>query len=226
MTSRAGVAWRAVRLAGGIGFSTASYYLLRALGLSVFTALVVGALTSAVPPAFDLARGRRPEGVAAFWTAMVFASLAVALVPGGERFLLAKESLLTGTVGVWFLLGTRFTQRPLAYRFSRPLIEGRLGWPGDWEGWWARDAAFRRMWRNSSRAWGVGTLLDAVARVVLAYTLPPDAVPALGTALFVVTCVVLNVGTTVYYARCGVLDRRSRFHRTPAPTTAPTSGGA
>ncbi|MCY4726855.1 hypothetical protein NYO98_11255 [Nocardioides sp. STR2] len=67
---------------------------------------------------------------------------------------------------------------------------------------------FRQMWRTSSTLWAVGTLLDACARVAMAYTLPADVVPGLNLGMYVATVVVLNVVTTVVYVRAGVLGRR------------------
>jgi uncharacterized membrane protein (DUF485 family) len=46
----------------------------------------------------------------------------------------------------------------------------------------------------------------------MAYTLPVDSVPALGTALYVATAVVLIVITNVYYFRAGLYDRRSALY--------------
>jgi hypothetical protein len=68
------------------------------------------------------------------------------------------------------------------------------------------------MWRVASVAWGVGTLLDAALRVVLAYTLPVDVVPALTLALYVVTAVVLCVATNVYYVLSGAMDPHSALY--------------
>lgn len=217
MTVRGHAAWRGLRVVGGLVGSTASYYGLRATGLGVAPALVVVALVSAVPVVVGLARGVRPRGLAAFYAVLVLAAAVVALVPGDARFLLARESALTAAAGVWFLLSTR-TARPLAYQFARPLAEGRLGWPRDWERLWATSSAFRRMWRTSSTVWGIGTLADAVLRVVLAYRLPPDRVPAASLGLFAATAVLLNVVTSVYYAACGAFDRRGPFH---SPAAAP-----
>lgn len=217
MTSRAPsvpqlrVGARALLLVAGLLGSTALFYLLRGGGLSLQAALVVTATVSALPTLVRLARGHRPHGLEAFFTALLMAAVAVALVPGSERFLLAKESVLTGATGAWFLLSVR-ADRPLAYQLSRPLAEGRLGWPRDWEQLWAASPQFRRMWRRSSIAWGVATLTDATARVVLVLTLTPEAVPALSLALVLATVVVLNVATTAYYARCGAFDRGGPFH--------------
>ena len=204
--------WRVASLAVGLVGSTLLFYALRASGLSLRTALLTATVVGAVPTLVRLARGYRPRGLEAFFTVMLLAAVAVALLPGGGRLVLAKESLLTAATGVWFLLSTR-SARPLAYQFARPMTEGRLGWPSGWESLWATSPAFRRMWRRSSLAWGVGTLADAVGRVVLVATSPADAVPALSLGLFVATAVLLNVATTVFYARCGAFDRRGPFHR-------------
>ena len=102
-------------------------------------------------------------------------------------------------------------RRPLAYVISRPMAEGRLHWPTDWEHLWVASPRFQRMWRVASLLWGIGTLIDATARVLMAYTLPPDSVPALSTALYVVTSLVLFVGTNFYYAVSGVFDPGSEM---------------
>ena len=65
----------------------------------------------------------------------------------------------------------------------------------------------------SSVLFGIGALLDAALRVVFAYTLPPDVVPATATAMFAITSVVLIVVTNAYYLCCGVFDRRSALYR-------------
>lgn len=194
----------------GIAGSTALYYLMRHFGVSVYAALVVGAVLSLVPVCIALLRGTRPGGLEAFFTVLLFASFAIALVPGDERFLLAKDALVTSGVGAWFLASLRWADRPLAYQFARPMVEGRLGWPADWERLWESESWFRQMWRTSSILWAIGTLLDAVARVVMAYTLPADAVPGLNLAMYVVTLVLLNIVTTVVYVRAGALGRRRR----------------
>jgi len=192
----------------GILGSTALYYLMRHVGVSVYAALVVGAVVSLVPACVSMLRGKRPSGLEAFFTVLLFASFVISLLPGDEQFLLAKDALVTGGVGFWFLASLWWAERPLAYQFARPMVEGRLGWPRDWESMWAREPWFRRMWRTSSTLWAVGMLLDALARVVMAYTLPADAVPGLNLAMYVATVLVLNVVTTTVYVRAGALGRR------------------
>lgn len=68
------------------------------------------------------------------------------------------------------------------------------------------------MWRISTLMWAVGLLADAVGRVWMAFTFPPDVVPALATGLYVVTIIGLNVAVNVYYIACGVFNRGSRLY--------------
>ena len=59
-------------------------------------------------------------------------------------------------------------------------------------------------------------------RVVMAYTMPADEVPGLGTGLVLVTSMVLIVVTNVYYIVCGVSDRSSRLYRAEGELTGAT----
>jgi hypothetical protein len=187
-----------LRLLVDIAAPLGLYYGLRAAGEGVYVALLASTLVSAATAAVPLIRHRRMNGLATYMTCMMLASVVVSLLAGSPRFLLAKEAWLTGLAGIWFLASLR-ARRPLAYLYTRPMLEGRLGWPGSWDQLWDTFPRFRRMWRVSSVLWGLGTLLDAALRVVMAYKLPIDVVPGLSTALYVVTSVFLIVVTNAYY---------------------------
>lgn len=198
--------WRRAAVSAALGLvgPLVLYYALRALGLSVFAALLVGALVPVAGLVVNLLRGRRPDAVSGFWSILLLVALGVSLVGGDVRFLLARDALVTGTVGIWFLVSAA-TSRPLALMLSRPLLELMHDYPpGRWEQLWRDQPRFRTIWRRASIGFGVGTLADAAARVVMAYTLPVDLVPALSTALYLVTSAVLLVAVNVYYARAGL----------------------
>jgi hypothetical protein len=180
------------------------YYGLRALGVSVFLALLIGALVPVVGLVVDLLRRRRPSAASGFWSILLVLALAVSLIGGDVRFLLARDALVTATVGAWFLVSA-WTSRPLALVLSRPVLEliHRVP-PGRWEQLWRDRPRFRTIWRRASVWFGLGTVADAAARVVMAYTLPVDLVPALSTALYLLTSAVLLVTVNVYYARAGL----------------------
>jgi len=52
--------------------------------------------------------------------------------------------------------------------------------------------------------WGVGMLVDAALRVLFAYTLPIDVVPALTTVLFPVSFVVIALIDQINYRLTGL----------------------
>ncbi len=211
----------AVRAAIGLAAPMAIYYLLRGAGAGIYLSLLVSTLVSAAPSLAALVRRERVNALSAYFTTMVLGSVVIALIAGSTQFLLAKEAVLTGVTGVWFLLSA-FTSHPLSCVMTRPLLHGRLHWPDHWDELWERSPRWRAMWRCSSVMWGIGTLADAVLRVVFAYTLPPDAVPALATGLIAVTTLVLIVSTNVMYIACGVFNPRSALYPDAArsPNTA------
>ncbi len=183
---------------------TGLFYLLINNGASIYLGLLASALLSAASAGISFLRGKGGQRFAPYMLALALASLALALVTGSDRFLLARESMLTAVVGFWFL-GSIWTTRPLTYRFTRPLLERRFGWDEpSWEVLWEQVPQFRRIWYVSTVMWGVATLIDAVLRVVMAYALPVASVPALQTGMFIVTGLLMQVVTNVYYVRAGL----------------------
>lgn len=207
-----------LRILANIGLPLGLYYTLRAFGVTVYIAQII---CTVIPAAFalrSLVRERRADGLAIYMTTMMLLSLVVSFISGSVRFLLAREGWLTGVTGLWFIASV-WAARPLAYLYSRPMIEGRTSPAGySWDDLWERLPRFRRIWRVASVAWGVGLLADAGLRVVMAYTLPVDEVPALGTLLYVVTSAVLIVVTNIYYIASGLFSHRSALF---APLAVP-----
>lgn len=160
---------------------------------------------------------------------MLAVSTGVSLIGGSPRFLLAKDSLLTAAWGAWFIVSLH-VQRPLTFRFTRPLLEGRKVFdpatrkraaPTTQSGdeLWEQEPRFRRAWRVTTVIWGAAMGLDAALRVIMAYALP-DLVPGLAGALWPVTFIALQVITNVYFVRCGLwlilLDKSPAKTRGPA----------
>lgn len=201
---RPGLLWFAFDLLA----PTALLYVLLWRGSSLYMALLASGAVSAISALVSYRRGTAGQRFAPYMLALALIGFGVDLVTGSDRFLLAKESVLTAMVGFWFL-GSIWMARPLTYQFTRPLLEGRWGrrWGlqgASWELLWEQEPHFRRIWRVSSAMWAVATLIDAALRVVMAYTLPVQSVPALQIGLMIVTLLLMQIVTNVYYTRAGL----------------------
>ncbi|MGW6174237.1 VC0807 family protein [Arthrobacter sp. NPDC055138] len=201
----------ALAFAAAVVVPLAVYYLLRGIGVDVYAALLVIAAVGAVPPIVALVRRRSMGRITMYFSLMSIGALLLSLLPGSEEFLLAKGAVLTAATATWFLVSLRAT-RPLVYVLTKPLLEGRWTWPSGWDRHWERSGRFRRMWRVATLMWAAGLYFDAVARVVMAFTLPADVVPGLATLLYVLTVVALNLVTTLYYIASGIFRPGSRLY--------------
>ncbi|MEW9548582.1 VC0807 family protein [Nonomuraea sp. NPDC050783] len=199
----------AVDIALPIGF----YYGLRSVwGLEEHRALVISSLVPGLSVVADLARGRRPDRLALFMTAMILASALISAFVHDVRFLLAKDGWFMAVAGLWFLSTAR-GPRPLAFVFTRFVLEGRVGPHREpWDVLWERLPPFRRIWRVVTVIYGMGLLVDAAVRVVMAYTLPVDAVPGLGAAQYVGWLVLMQVAINVYLVPSGLYSRWSPLY--------------
>ena len=88
------------------------YYGLRAAGLSSLLALAAGAVIPAASAAWTLARQRRANMIALLVLGTIVVSLVISVISASPRFLLAKDGLLTGVWGIWFLASVWARRRP------------------------------------------------------------------------------------------------------------------
>src|SRR5947208_1746171 len=148
-----------------------AYQVLTGNGMASSQALIVSAVFPALGVAWGLARTRRPDIVGLVSFVFIVVGVAASLISGDPRFVLIKESLLTGVFGLACLV-TLLLPRPLMFYFGRQFAGG--GDP-------VRAAAFESMWqyerfravnRNMTVVWGVAYLVEAAVRVVLSFLMP------------------------------------------------------
>jgi hypothetical protein len=180
----------------------AAYYVLRAAGVSDVVALVAGAVPPAINAAVTAVRSRRLEPVAMAVLLAMAISLVSATITGDPRELLVRGAWLSAPFGL-LALASLLRGRPITFTATRTLLPSRAAVMDEL---WDSDPRFRRTWRSITLMWGGATLLDTALRILMAYTLPVPAVPALETALTLVTMVLLQVPTHVLLWRAGFWD--------------------
>ncbi|MFF8914042.1 hypothetical protein ACF08M_12120 [Streptomyces sp. NPDC015032] len=87
---------------------------------------------------------------------------------------------------------------------------------------WQHSAVFHPWIRTTSLAWGTAFLVDAGARILMAYTLPVDTVPLLSVVLLI-------AALTIAQGSCLILGRRSgalKLLKPGASSAAPQAEGA
>ncbi|WP_186141819.1 VC0807 family protein [Burkholderia gladioli] len=136
-----------------------------------------GALyASAVPPLLwgivEFARTRRVDALSAI--ALLGIALSIALMAGGgsPRLLLARESFVSGTIGVVFLVSLVF-KRPITYYLTRATVarEGEGG-VERFERLWEDSASVRSALRLITLMWGLGLVIECSVRSWCAWNWP------------------------------------------------------
>ncbi|MGW6295763.1 VC0807 family protein [Streptomyces sp. NPDC055058] len=179
------------------------YYVLRAAGASEITALLLSGSAPALHTLHSAVRHRRLDSIGVFTIALLLVSALASLLTSDPRIALARNSLFTALAGVWLLV-TLLMARPFTYQALRALLPGRTA---KLEQLWESDAAFRRVWRGLTVLWGAGLLCDALLRLIMAYTLPVDTVPALDGALYAVSWILLQIVTQIVLFRTRTLTK-------------------
>ncbi|WP_432146316.1 VC0807 family protein [Streptomyces sp. bgisy084] len=179
------------------------YYALRGAGLGELMALLISAVAPALNAGYSIVRQRKVDSIGLFVIAILVVVGLGSLLSDSPRVALARGGWFTGLIALW-ILGTLCTSRPFTFRVLKALLPAKSE---ALEHFWDTDPRFRRVWRGLAVLWGGGLLGDAVLRVIMAYTLPVDSVPALDGALYVVTYLLLQVITQVVLHRTGVFRK-------------------
>ena len=162
-----------------------AYQLLVRHGIASTSALIGVAVFPLLGIAVAAARRRRldPIGLLAFIAITV--GLVAGLVLHDARLLLVKDSVVTGVLGVVFLLSLP-ARRPMIFVLQRRLLT-RAGTTESFEQTWA-DPRVRVRSRRMTALWGVTLIVEAAARVALYFVVSPGNLliisPLLATVMF------------------------------------------
>lgn len=151
-----------------------AYQVLVSQHVSSVRALIGTALIPAAWTVGSVARARRVDALGALSLILIALGITASLISGNGRFILIKNSFLTGLFGLVFL-GSFLLPRPLLFYFGRQFATG--GDPhriAHWEDLWQYES-FRHGMRLMTAMWGIGFVLEAAARVALVFVLPVAA---------------------------------------------------
>ena len=193
-----------------------AYQALTNLGMGSVTALASSAVFPALGIGWSFLRIRRPDIIGVVSLTFIVVGVAAGLASGDPRFVLVKDSLMTGVFGILCLGSLVLVPRPLLFYFGRQFSSA-----GDS----ARAAAFESMWhyprfrdviRLMTIVWGVGYVIEALVRVGLSFILP---IP-----VFLLLSPLLAFGVTVGLISWTVTHARRETRRRAAELRA--TGGA
>jgi hypothetical protein len=166
-------------------------------GMPAVTALAISALFPFADALVGLVRKRRFDPIAVLSLIAIIAGVGTAGLSGNPAFAVAKESLFTFVFGLVFL-GSLATPRPLIFQLGKQFSTGGdpaaiAAWEQRWE-----QPGFRRALRLITAVWGIGLLLEAMTRVVVAFTLPVGIATIVSPALGIGVLGALFAWTTLY----------------------------
>jgi hypothetical protein len=195
-----------------------SYYLMRHFGVAMVTSLAISGLLPAIRVVWSTVRERSADGLALAVLALTVVSIPLAFITGSAKVLLVKDSLGTGPLGVWLIISALIS-RPAMANGMRAFLARTEGSAAAWEELFAGSAEFRAALNASTMVWGIGFILECVARVTMVVILPVNtAVWAVNipVAVTITACIIVQ---SRWVRRMVVLvrERVAENDRRPAP---------
>ncbi|MFK4250072.1 VC0807 family protein [Streptomyces angustmyceticus] len=177
-----------------LGVPLGSYYLLRSgFGLSEVAALGWSSVVPALRTVWGLVRGAGVNGLALVILVVNVVGLALSAMTGDPRLMLAKDSGVSSVVGISMIVSV-YLGKPLMTAGLKPFVtKGKAERSAAWDRLMAGSVPFRRAERRFSLIWGTVLVVECVARVIGAYTVPVHTMVWLGSVLAVVAILLAMV---------------------------------
>ncbi|CAG4919629.1 VC0807 family protein [Paraburkholderia gardini] len=137
-----------------------------------------GLIASAVPPVIwsvvELARFRRVDALSVLVLLGIVLSIAAMAAGGSPRMLLLRESLVSGAVGVAFLVSL-VMRRPLVFYLARATVaREKADGAAQIDALWHARPAFASALRLMTLVWGAGLTVETALRAFMAMTWPVE----------------------------------------------------
>ena len=131
-------------------------------------------MLSSAPPILwtigQLIWSRKLDALSLLVIAGIALSLVATLLGGSPRLLLVRESFITGIFGLIFL-GSLLRPKPLAFYLAKSTVTKQGMSEEKFTSWWS-SPGFRFTFYLMTTVWGVGLLVEATVRTILAFRMP------------------------------------------------------
>jgi hypothetical protein len=195
------------------------YYVAHRQGVSNVSALAAGGAVNAVFIVAGLIRKRRAEALGLIVLITFALGIAASYLTGNARFALAKDSVITGGVGIAFLLSL-LAARPVMYLMIRQMLtQGDPAKANAYDARWDASPSFRATQRLMTAVWGAGLLGEAILRLIVISIVPVSTGAAASTAILITTFALLIAWTRFYLPRRAA---RQEVSSLPVPTSPKT----
>jgi len=145
-------------------------YLIYTILKTHITSIIALSLAACVPlvdTLYHLIKDKKLDTFSSFIFLGIVLSIVAAWIGGDERFILLRESYVTGIMGLVFLLSL-LTPKPLIYYFAMRFISNKSVMTKRWE----EEVSFRHFIRVMAAVWGIGLMIEALVKVVIVYEFP------------------------------------------------------
>ncbi|MFI5804342.1 VC0807 family protein [Streptomyces sp. NPDC051561] len=191
-------------LALDAGLPLGAYYALSAAGVTTFAALALSSVIPLARTVWSALTERKLNALAALILVANAVGFALSAVTGDPRLMLAKDSGITGALGLVVLVAA-LGGRPLMTPTMLPvLLRGDADRTAAWQRLTAAPGPMRRHESRFSLVWGAGLLFESALRVAGAYTVPVHVMVGLGGA----TAAAVLSATFVVSGRVAVLPMK------------------
>ncbi|MFB7907881.1 VC0807 family protein [Kitasatospora sp. NPDC059146] len=176
-------------------------------GYNESTAILLSGLGPVLDTVIYLAWHRRIDEFAVVSLVFVALTLVVSLVgPTDPKMLLAKDSFVSGLLGVLYLASLA-APKPIMFYFGRKFAtDGTPEMVSWWNSMW-QYPGFRLVQRNLTVVWGTAFILEAALRIVFVYTLSHGTVVTINSVLPFAVLGGLIYFTITYAKRAGARGR-------------------
>jgi hypothetical protein len=160
-------------------------------------------IASAVPPllwsVYELVKTRRIDAISLTVAGSILLTVGATLMGGSARLIQIRDALVTGAVGVAFLLSL-FMARPLIFYLARAAMartaEGMAAYETIWD-----QPGIPAIFRWLSVVWGLGLVGQTAAMCYLAWIWPIPRYLLLSPIVSIAIFGVLMAGSLAYLAR-------------------------